>query len=45
MNDADAFYKQLEKRQLSSRPTDADAVDRAIAAIGEPLSPPSVEHV
>ncbi|ATW87284.1 hypothetical protein halTADL_0471 [Halohasta litchfieldiae] len=48
MNDADAWYKRLETRETNPRirpsVTD-DAVDRAIAAIGEPLSPPDVDRV
>lgn len=47
MNDADDYYRTLaEDRRTRWRPrvTD-DAVDRAAAAIGEPLSPPDVDHV
>jgi hypothetical protein len=47
MNDPDDYYRTLaEDRQNRWRPpTTGDAVDRAAAAIGEPLSPPDVDHV
>lgn len=46
MNDADTYYKTLAERGSGRQTRDtADTVDRAIAAIGEPLSPPSVDHV
>lgn len=47
MNDPDDYYQTLvEDRQTRWRPqAAADAVDRAAAAIGEPLSPPDVDHV
>lgn len=47
MNDPDNWYKQLEERELHPTITPAtdDTVDRAIAAIGEPVSPPDVERV
>lgn len=47
MNDPDDYYRTLaEDRQNRWQPrTTGDAVDRAAAAIGEPLSPPDVDHV
>ena len=45
MNDADTWYKQLEARERHPTVTSDDTVDRAIAAIGEPLSPPDVDRV
>jgi hypothetical protein len=47
MNDADDYYRTLVDDRLK-RPrkrSTVDAVDKAAAAIGEPLSPPDVDHV
>jgi hypothetical protein len=46
MNDPDDYYRTLAEDRPIRRPRSTnDPVDRAAAAIGQPLSPPDVDHV
>jgi len=47
MNDADDYYKTLIAESARRRPRRVknDPVDHAAAAIGEPVSPPTIENV
>jgi len=46
MNDPDDYYRTLaeDRRNRRRSRTTGDAVDRAAAALGDPLSPPDVGH-